>query len=492
MQRRSAGVDIEAGDRAVELMRSAVAGTRRPEVVGGLGGFAGLFALGARAATGGRCWPPATDGVGTKIDDRPGAGPARHDRPRPGRDGRRRPRGVRRRAAVHDRLHRLRQGGARADRRDRHAASPRAARWPAARLVGGETAEHPAACWSRTSTTSPAPAPAWSRPTTLLGPDRVRPGDAVIALASSGLHSNGYSLVRHVLLTAAGAGLDATSTSSAARSARSCWSPTRIYALDCLALIARRPTCTRSRTSPAAGWPPTWPGAAGDPGRGAGPLHLDPAAGLRPGRAPRHGRQRRAGAHPQHGRRHGRRAPDGPAAVRLLAGRGVPAWVAGEIVAGSGRARADRRRAARCRSTSAAGGPPDQVATYRLTNACQRQSPTDALSAARRASRRLVVLVVDPSLRRPPSLTVDSWTARPPSSRCKAVRSVSCVLYFSARATFCCLALARPRPMARPPRTGQRGGLHEAAPQCGHRRGSRLQPTRHSYHVASRPPGSTA
>ena len=38
-----AGVDIDAGERAVELMRSAVARTRRPEVVGGLGGFAGLI-----------------------------------------------------------------------------------------------------------------------------------------------------------------------------------------------------------------------------------------------------------------------------------------------------------------------------------------------------------------------------------------------------------------------------------------------------------------
>jgi phosphoribosylformylglycinamidine cyclo-ligase len=38
-----AGVDIEAGHRAVDLMRAAVARTARPEVVGGIGGFAGLF-----------------------------------------------------------------------------------------------------------------------------------------------------------------------------------------------------------------------------------------------------------------------------------------------------------------------------------------------------------------------------------------------------------------------------------------------------------------
>ncbi|CAM5451601.1 Phosphoribosylformylglycinamidine cyclo-ligase OS=Streptomyces albaduncus OX=68172 GN=purM PE=3 SV=1 [Streptomyces griseoloalbus] len=43
----------------------------------------------------------------------------------------------------------------------------------------------------------------------LLGADRIRSGDAVIAMASSGLHSNGYSLVRHVLLERAGLSLEA-------------------------------------------------------------------------------------------------------------------------------------------------------------------------------------------------------------------------------------------------------------------------------------------
>ncbi len=62
----AAGVDIEAGDRAVELMRSRVARTGRPEVVGGLGGFAGLFRLDTDT------WrrpllASSTDGVGTKL-----------------------------------------------------------------------------------------------------------------------------------------------------------------------------------------------------------------------------------------------------------------------------------------------------------------------------------------------------------------------------------------------------------------------------------------
>ncbi len=61
-----AGVDIEAGDRAVELMKAHVARTRRPEVLGGLGGFAGFFDASALTyehpvlAT-------STDGVGTKV-----------------------------------------------------------------------------------------------------------------------------------------------------------------------------------------------------------------------------------------------------------------------------------------------------------------------------------------------------------------------------------------------------------------------------------------
>ena len=62
-----AGVDIAAGDRAVDLIRSAVARTGGPEVVGGIGGFAGLFD--ASQLTGYRrpLLASATDGVGTKV-----------------------------------------------------------------------------------------------------------------------------------------------------------------------------------------------------------------------------------------------------------------------------------------------------------------------------------------------------------------------------------------------------------------------------------------
>ncbi len=74
-----AGVDVEAGDRAVELMRAAVAATHVPGVLGGLGGFGAAFAV-----------PPgyrepvlisATDGVGTKTAIANAVAAVRHHRP---------------------------------------------------------------------------------------------------------------------------------------------------------------------------------------------------------------------------------------------------------------------------------------------------------------------------------------------------------------------------------------------------------------------------
>lgn len=62
---RAAGVDIDAGDLAVERIKPLVAMTRRPEVIGGIGGFGGLFA--ADALGPGRMLVATTDGVGTKA-----------------------------------------------------------------------------------------------------------------------------------------------------------------------------------------------------------------------------------------------------------------------------------------------------------------------------------------------------------------------------------------------------------------------------------------
>ena len=62
-----AGVDTRAGDLAVELMRAAVAKTHGPEVLGGVGGFAGLFDVSALTAFRHPLLATSTDGVGTKV-----------------------------------------------------------------------------------------------------------------------------------------------------------------------------------------------------------------------------------------------------------------------------------------------------------------------------------------------------------------------------------------------------------------------------------------
>ncbi|MCW2715927.1 MAG: phosphoribosylformylglycinamidine cyclo-ligase, partial [Frankiales bacterium] len=104
-------------------------------------------------------------------------------------------------------------------------------------LVGGETAEHPGLM----------PADHYDIAGTgvgvveedqCLGPDRVRAGDVVLAMGSSGLHSNGFSLVRHVLLQGARMRLEAIVDELGGPLGEELLVPTRIYALDCLSLIA--------------------------------------------------------------------------------------------------------------------------------------------------------------------------------------------------------------------------------------------------------------
>src|SRR5258708_8895746 len=64
---RDSGVDIGAGDRAVDLMRASIARTGGPEVVGGLGGFAGLFDASRLTTMRRPLLATSTDGVGTKV-----------------------------------------------------------------------------------------------------------------------------------------------------------------------------------------------------------------------------------------------------------------------------------------------------------------------------------------------------------------------------------------------------------------------------------------
>ena len=150
----AAGVDIAAGEEAVERIKAKVRSTFRPEVIGDIGGFGGLFAFDAHALPrpGARVVHRRRRHQGA---GRPGRRPVRHHRHRPGGDVRRRHRVPGRRAAVLPRLHRGRQARPRphrAARRGRGRGLPpgrlrarSAARWPSTR-----------APWSRASSTSSA------------------------------------------------------------------------------------------------------------------------------------------------------------------------------------------------------------------------------------------------------------------------------------------------------------------------------------------------
>jgi phosphoribosylformylglycinamidine cyclo-ligase len=230
----AAGVDIEAGDRAVELMKASVAAAGRPEVVGGLGGFAGLFDASALRGYRRPLLATATDGVGTKVEvarrmDRHdtigidlvamvlddlvvcGAEPLfMTDYIATG-------------TVVPERVAAIVSGIAEGCRR------------AGAALVGGETAEHPGLMAPDAYDVAGA-GTGVVEADDLLGPDRVRPGDVVVAMASSGLHSNGYSLVRHVLFERAGWDVDRAVPELGRTLGEELLEPTRVYALDCLAL----------------------------------------------------------------------------------------------------------------------------------------------------------------------------------------------------------------------------------------------------------------
>ncbi|MGV9892279.1 phosphoribosylformylglycinamidine cyclo-ligase [Streptomyces sp. NPDC003395] len=231
----AAGVDIEAGDRAVELMKEWVKKTQRPEVLGGLGGFAGLFDASALKRYERPLLASATDGVGTKVDIARQLGvydTIGHDLVAMVMDdivvcgaeplfmtdyicvGKVHPERV---AAI---VKGIAEGCVLAG----------------CALVGGETAEHPGLLGADDFDVAGA-GTGVVEADRLLGADRIRTGDAVIAMASSGLHSNGYSLVRHVLLNQAGLALDAHVEELGRTLGEELLEPTKIYSLDCLALM---------------------------------------------------------------------------------------------------------------------------------------------------------------------------------------------------------------------------------------------------------------
>jgi phosphoribosylformylglycinamidine cyclo-ligase len=104
-------------------------------------------------------------------------------------------------------------------------------------LLGGETAEHPGVMQPHHYDLS-ATGVGVVEADAVLGPDRVRAGDQVIAMAASGLHSNGYSLARRVLLEIGRMSLDGHVEEFGHTLGEEMLRPTRIYARDCLALVA--------------------------------------------------------------------------------------------------------------------------------------------------------------------------------------------------------------------------------------------------------------
>ena len=240
----AAGVDIEAGDRAVELMKAHVARTRRPEVLGGLGGFAGFFDASAFKNYDHPVLATSTDGVGTKVAIAQALD--RHDtigfdligmlvddlvvvgaEPLFVTDY------IATGKVVPERIAAIVSGIA------------AACEVAGASLLGGETAEHPGLLDPDEYDIAGATTGVVER-SAILGPERVLPGDVVVALASSGLHSNGYSLVRHVLLERAGWSLDRDVPELGTTLGETLLTPTRVYARDILALIETAPVHANS------------------------------------------------------------------------------------------------------------------------------------------------------------------------------------------------------------------------------------------------------
>jgi phosphoribosylformylglycinamidine cyclo-ligase len=232
---QAAGVSIEAGETAVELMRDAVARTAGPEVLGGIGGFAGLFDAAKLAAYRHPVLATSTDGVGTKVVIAQRLG--RYDTI-----------GIDLVGMVVDDLvvcgaeplfmtDYLVFGALRPERAAAIVAgiADGCVRAGCA-LIGGETAEHPGHLGPDDFDLAGA-ATGVAEADGLLGPARVRPGDAVLALASSGLHSNGFSLVRRVI-DEAGLALDADVPELGRVLGEELLTPTAIYSRDCLALAA--------------------------------------------------------------------------------------------------------------------------------------------------------------------------------------------------------------------------------------------------------------
>jgi len=230
----AAGVDTAAGDRAVALMKDAVAATMTPAVVGGVGGFAGLVDVSALRDYRRPLLATSTDGVGTKV-------------------------AIAQALDIHDTIGQDLVGmvvddivvvGARpllmtdyiacghvvperiADIVRGVAQACAAVGTP---LLGGETAEHPGLMTPDEYDVAGA-ATGVVEADRMLGAEKVRVGDVLVALGASGLHSNGYSLVRRVV-EHAGWGLEREVPDFGRTLGQELLEPTRLYTRVCLAML---------------------------------------------------------------------------------------------------------------------------------------------------------------------------------------------------------------------------------------------------------------
>jgi phosphoribosylformylglycinamidine cyclo-ligase len=325
----TAGVSLAAAAEIVERIRFHLERTARPEVLGDVGGFAGLFQLDL-----GRWHAPvlvsATDGVGTKLELARTLG--RHVGV-----------GVDLVAMVVDDLvctgaeplvfldyiavGRLEPAHIEQIVADIAGGCVQAG----CALVGGETAEHPGVLAAGQYDLAGFGVGIVERDA-LLGPARVRVGDALVAMASSGLHANGFSLVRQLI-----SGRDLASEYGLGEPLRDALlRPTLIYTRSCLALIAAcevHALCHVTGGGIVGNLPRVLPsglGAVIDQST----WEIPPIFGL----LQRWGNVDDAECWRVFNMGIGMLAvvSDGEAAVKVLCRRGVDAWICGEVVKGEG------------------------------------------------------------------------------------------------------------------------------------------------------------
>jgi phosphoribosylformylglycinamidine cyclo-ligase len=333
---RDAGVDIDEGDRLVDLIKPLARPTMRPEVLAGIGGFGGLFALDVKKYRD-PVLVSGTDGVGTKLKLAFLTG--RHDTV-----------GIDLVAmSVNDVavtgaeplffLDYFATGKLRAEQAAQVVKGiAEGCRQAGCALIGGETAELPGFYADGEYDLAGFAVGVVERDRILDG-RKVRPGDALLGVASTGLHSNGYSLARKVLLERHALSdrppeLDGRTVGEALLE------PTRIYARDILALLERTPVHALAHIT-GGGLPGNAPRNLPDGTRAvirAGTWPVPAIFGLieREGAVPRDEMYRTFNmglglviALP---------AASAEAARAVLAGRGLPSWVVGAVEPGSGEA----------------------------------------------------------------------------------------------------------------------------------------------------------